>query len=64
MCDFPTHRLLQRRREVLDMHPPEIAVEIIRAIDEARWRHEERTGCHCWDEALKANPNPLAKEAA
>jgi len=66
MCQygFPALSLLQKRREAANDANFERGMAIIEAIDAARWAHEERTGCHCWREAIEDNPNPLVKTEA
>lgn len=54
MCDFNAVEQLRRRRLIAqDMTISlERAGALIRDIDEARWHHEETTGCKCWQEAI------------
>lgn len=33
---------------------------IVKAIDDARQRHEEETGCDCYQQAMKENPSAFA----
>jgi hypothetical protein len=59
MCHFPVQSLLQKRRRAFDNRDVETGIEIIKAIDAARWAHEQDTGCQCWQKALEDNPNPV-----
>ena len=61
MCQygFPALSLLEKRRNAAMDKDFERGVAIIQAIDEARWSHEERTRCKCWQEAIEWNPNPV-----
>lgn len=63
MCSFPATELLARRRAVTidgTLTTAQMGMEI-EAIDIARWRHHERTGCDCWARAIASQPNPFAK---
>jgi hypothetical protein len=55
MCNFNAEELLRRRR--LTAQDLSISIErvgeLINEIDQARWAHEEKTGCKCWQHAIE-----------
>ena len=56
MCTFNATEQLRRRRLIAqDMTiSMERAGALIQEIDEARWHHQETTGCKCWHEAIES----------
>jgi len=58
MCTFPTMKLLEGRRGacLLMSADSETAWAIIQAIDDARKKHTEETGCDCWQRAMQTDP--------
>lgn len=54
MCNFNAEEQLRRRRLIAQdiTISLERAGSLIRDIDDARWNHEESTGCKCWQEAI------------
>lgn len=63
MCDFDAVGMLNKRRATASSSELTIAQSyaVIREIDDARWNHQDSTGCTCWQEAIAAKPNMLAE---
>jgi hypothetical protein len=66
MCNFNAEEMLRRRRLTAQDMTISLnrAGELIREIDDARWHHEETTGCTCWQEALAQHHNPAVPTVA
>lgn len=61
-CGFNARVALTRRRAAgADPHlSNEDCQRIVRTIDDARQKHEEETGCDCYQQAMKENPSAFA----
>lgn len=54
-------KLLRLRREIAASSSlgAETSTELVKAIDEIRWQHEQETGCQCWYESISESANSV-----